>query len=167
MLSVGLLNIILQHVILQRVILQRVILHSVALLSNVLISVGLLSVILHSVVHVCVIMLNVILHSVVHLCVILLSVILLNVVAPLELIFDAFKGNTKWSPMRARNARLINQGIPKREVSLYCWPPVWLVWNQLYDYWQFLFFIFKTDQSKPAKQEVNGTTILPHLVFPE
>ncbi len=25
------------------------------------------------------------------------------------------------------------QGILKGEVSLYCWPPVWLVWNQLYD----------------------------------
>jgi len=25
-----------------------------------------------------------------------------------------------------------NQGILKGEVSLYCWPPVWLVWNQLY-----------------------------------
>ncbi len=37
----------------------------------------------------------------------------------------------------------INQGILKGEVSLYCWPPVWLVWNQLYD----------------------STVILPHLVF--
>ncbi len=25
------------------------------------------------------------------------------------------------------------------EVSMYHWPPVWLVWNQLYDNWQFLF----------------------------
>ena len=29
------------------------------------------------------------------------------------------------------------QGILKGEVSLYHWPPVWLVWNQLYDNWQF------------------------------
>ncbi len=28
----------------------------------------------------------------------------------------------------------------KGEVSLYCWPPVWLVWNQLYDNWPFLFY---------------------------
>ncbi len=35
------------------------------------------------------------------------------------------------------------QGILKGEVSLYCWPPVWLVWNQLYDYWQFLFLFEK------------------------
>jgi len=27
------------------------------------------------------------------------------------------------------------QGILKGEVSLYHWPPVWLVWNQLYDNW--------------------------------
>jgi hypothetical protein len=27
-----------------------------------------------------------------------------------------------------------HQGILKGEVSLYRWPPVWLVWNQLYDY---------------------------------
>jgi hypothetical protein len=32
----------------------------------------------------------------------------------------------------------ITQGILKGEVSLYHWPPVWLVWNQLYDNWQFL-----------------------------
>ncbi len=29
----------------------------------------------------------------------------------------------------------LHQGILKGEVSLYHWPPVWLVWNQLYDDW--------------------------------
>jgi hypothetical protein len=38
---------------------------------------------------------------------------------------------------------MLHQGILKGEVSLYCWPPVWLVWNQLYDYWQFLFLFAK------------------------
>ncbi len=33
------------------------------------------------------------------------------------------------------------QGILKGEVSLHHWPPVWLVWNQLYDIWQFLFLL--------------------------
>jgi hypothetical protein len=28
-------------------------------------------------------------------------------------------------------------GILKGKVSLYHWPPVWLVWNQLYDNWHF------------------------------
>ncbi len=28
-----------------------------------------------------------------------------------------------------------DQGTQKGEVSLYYWPPVWLVWNQLYDNW--------------------------------
>jgi hypothetical protein len=35
------------------------------------------------------------------------------------------------------------QGILKGEVSLYCWPPVWLVWNQWYDNRQFLFLFAK------------------------
>jgi hypothetical protein len=29
----------------------------------------------------------------------------------------------------------------KGEVSMYHWPPVWLIWNQLFDYWQFLFYL--------------------------
>ncbi len=58
------------------------------------------------------------------------------------------------------------QGILKGEVSLYRWPPIRLVGNQLYDTWQFFFFIYKTDWSKPVKQEVNGTVILPPLAFP-
>ncbi len=33
--------------------------------------------------------------------------------------------------------------ILKGEVSLYHWPAVWLVWNQLYDNWQFLFLFAK------------------------
>ncbi len=32
------------------------------------------------------------------------------------------------------------QRILKGAVSLYHWPPVWLVWNQLYDNWQFFCF---------------------------
>jgi hypothetical protein len=39
-------------------------------------------------------------------------------------------------------SRLV-QGILRGEVSLYCWPPVWLVWKQLYGYWQFLFLFAK------------------------
>ncbi len=36
------------------------------------------------------------------------------------------------------------QEILKWEVSLYNWPPsVWLVWNQLYDNWQFLILFAK------------------------
>jgi hypothetical protein len=53
------------------------------------------------------------------------------------------------------------QGILKGEVSLYHWPPVWLVWNPLYDYWQFIFLFAKQTNPKPVKQEVHGTMILP------
>ncbi len=44
-----------------------------------------------------------------------------------------------------------NQGILKGEVSLYHWPPVWLVWNQLYDSWQFLFLFEK--QNNPNQSD--------------
>jgi hypothetical protein len=37
-----------------------------------------------------------------------------------------------------------------------------MVWNQL----TIFVFISKTDYSKPVKQEVNSTVILPPLVFP-
>ncbi len=37
----------------------------------------------------------------------------------------------------------LRQGILNGEVSVYRWPPVWLVRNQLYDYWQFLFLVAK------------------------
>jgi hypothetical protein len=41
-------------------------------------------------------------------------------------------------------ARVFVQGILKGEISLYHWPPVWLVRNQLYDNGHF-FIICKTD----------------------
>jgi len=52
-------------------------------------------------------------------------------------------------------------------VSLYHWSPVWLFWNQLYkcDYWNFLFLFAEQTNPKKVKQEVNGTVILPPLVF--
>jgi hypothetical protein len=36
-----------------------------------------------------------------------------------------------------------HQGILKGEVSVYFWPPVWLVWNQRYDNQQVLFLFAK------------------------
>jgi hypothetical protein len=49
------------------------------------------------------------------------------------------------------------QGILKREVSLY------LLFDSFGNY---LFLFAKQTNQKPAKQEDNGTTILPPLVFP-
>ncbi len=50
----------------------------------------------------------------------------------------------KWTRLRKKFwIGLLTQGILKGEVSLYHWPPVWLVWNQLYDNWQFLFLFSK------------------------
>ncbi len=45
-----------------------------------------------------------------------------------------------------------DQGILKGEVSLYHWPPVWLVWNQLYDNWQFLFLFAKQTNPKQSNR---------------
>ncbi len=47
------------------------------------------------------------------------------------------------------------QGILKGEVSLYHWPPVWRVWNQLYDNWQFLFLFAK--QTNPTQSNRRST----------
>ncbi len=51
-----------------------------------------------------------------------------------------------------------SQGILKGEVSRYCWPPVWLVWNQLYNNWQFLFLFSK--QTNPNRSNRRSTVQL-------
>jgi len=51
---------------------------------------------------------------------------------------------------------VVCQGILKGEVSLYSWPPVLLVWNQLYGNWQFLFLFSK--QTHP-NQSNGGSTV--------
>ncbi len=48
-----------------------------------------------------------------------------------------------------------SQGILKGGVSLYCWPPVWLFWNKLYDNWQFLFLFSK--QANPNRSNRRST----------
>ncbi len=57
-------------------------------------------------------------------------------------------------------------GSGKGEVSLYRWPPVWLVWIILFLQIKTKIVSSHTADSKPVKQEVNGTVILPPLVFP-
>jgi len=57
-------------------------------------------------------------------------------------------------------------GILKEELSLYCWPPVWLVWNQLHDYWQFLFLFAKQTNSNQSNRRSMVQWYLPPLVFP-
>ncbi len=52
--------------------------------------------------------------------------------------------------------QLFTQGILKGEVSLYNWPPVWLIWNQLYDNWQFLFLFAK----KTNPNQLNRRTMV-------
>jgi hypothetical protein len=49
----------------------------------------------------------------------------------------------------------LEQEILKGEVSLYRRPPAWLVWNQLYEYWQFLFLFAK--QTNPNQSNRRST----------
>jgi hypothetical protein len=58
----------------------------------------------------------------------------------------------KWLP---------KQGMLKGEVLLYSWPPVWLVWNQLYDNWQILFLFAK--QTNPDQSNRRS---MVHWYFP-
>ncbi len=51
--------------------------------------------------------------------------------------------------------QLCRQGILQGEVSLYHWPPVWLVWNQPYDNWQFFFLFAK--QTNPNQSNRRST----------
>ncbi len=46
----------------------------------------------------------------------------------------------------------LNPGNTKEEVSLYRWPPVWLLWNQLYDNWQFMFYFSKQSNPKQSNR---------------
>ncbi len=57
---------------------------------------------------------------------------------------------------------LFVQGILKGEVSMYHWPPVWLVWISLI---KTNIVCSHTADSKPVKQGVNRTVTLPPLVF--
>ncbi len=58
-----------------------------------------------------------------------------------------------------------DQGILKGEVSLYHWPPVWLVWNQLYDSRQFL-FLFAKQTNPNLSNRSSMVQWYPPLVFP-
>ncbi len=58
-----------------------------------------------------------------------------------------YRGNWQLVPFHSRH-----QGILNGEVSLYHWPPVWLVWNQLYDNWQFLFLFAKQTNSNQSNR---------------
>ncbi len=58
------------------------------------------------------------------------------------------------------------QGPLKGEVSLYCWPPVWLVWNQLYDHWQFLCLFAKQANTNRSNRRSSVKFYFPPLAFP-
>ncbi len=65
--------------------------------------------------------------------------------------------------MTSHVARLLGQGIIKREVSLYRWPPVWLVWISLLQI-KTQIVSFHTADSKPVKQEVNSSDTSPFCI---
>jgi hypothetical protein len=53
------------------------------------------------------------------------------------------------------------QGILKGDVSLNHWPPVWLVWNQLYDNWQLLFLFAKQTNPNESNRRSMGQWYFP------
>jgi hypothetical protein len=61
------------------------------------------------------------------------------------------KNPTSWRRIRSNFFAYYpkDQGILKWKISLYGWPPVWLVWNQLDDNWQVLFLFAK--QANPNR----------------
>ncbi len=72
---------------------------------------------------------------------VLLSLIMLTILAPIR--------------------HEVCQGILKGVVLLYHWPPVWLVWNQLYDNWQFLFLF-----AKPTNPNQSNRRSMVQWYFP-
>ncbi len=65
-----------------------------------------------------------------------------------------------------RQVQYCLQGILKGEVSQYHWPPVRLVWNQLYDYWQVLFLFAKQTNKNQSNRSSMVQWYCPPLVFP-
>ncbi len=58
------------------------------------------------------------------------------------------------------------QVIQKGEVSLYHWTPLWLVWNQLYDKWQYLFLFATWTTPNQSNTRSRVQWYFPPLVFP-
>jgi hypothetical protein len=48
----------------------------------------------------------------------------------------------------------LEQGILEGEISLYHWPPFWLVWNQLYGNWHF--FVFRLQNRLIQTSQTGG-----------
>ncbi len=63
----------------------------------------------------------------------------------------------------------LEQGILKGEVSMYSWPPVWLVWNQLYDYCNFCFYLqnrlLQTNQTGGQRYSDTSPFSIPWLEY--
>ncbi len=75
-----------------------------------------------------------------------------------------------WASLcRASRHLKINQGILKGTVSLYRWPPVWLVWNQLHDNWHFLFLFAKqtylSQSNRRSTVQWYSSFSIPWMIF--
>ncbi len=65
-----------------------------------------------------------------------------------------------------KTTTLVPRNTKGLEVSLYSWPPFWPVGISLFCKSKQKLSSCHTADSKPVKQEVNSTVILPPLVFP-
>jgi hypothetical protein len=61
-----------------------------------------------------------------------------------------------------RQGKLV-QGVLKGEVSQYRWSPIWLVWNKLYDNWQFWFLFAKQTNPNQSNRRSMVQSYLPLL----
>jgi hypothetical protein len=57
-----------------------------------------------------------------------------------------------------------DQGILKGEVSLCRWPPVWLIWNQQYDLWQFMLVLWKQTNPNQSNSRSTDSDISPFSI---
>jgi len=81
--------------------------------------------------------------------------------------FFAFLQHLKGSSHSRQNDSSLMHFYNNQKVSLYCWPPVCLVWNQLYDNWQFLVLFAKQTNSNQSNRRSTVQWYFPPLIFPD
>ena len=78
---------------------------------------------------------------------------LVNLTCPINVMHAS--SSSSWLLSLSVSLCVCYQRTLKEEVSLYCWPPVWLILIQLYDSWQFSFLFAK--QTNPNRSNRRST----------
>ncbi len=61
---------------------------------------------------------------------------------------------------------MVCAGNTKGEIKVHHWPPVWLIWNRLHNYWQFLFLFAQQTNPNQSNRRSTVQWYFPPLVFP-